>query len=301
MARFRLVQADYREVPFTGDALAVYADPPYHGNEDRYRCKRVDLAELIPVMESTSSIRALSISEPMLPEALSLIDRPRVCCWFKHWPIPTSWPIKMWEPVVIWGAYPADPSGLDQMPTDSLLFPAGGENRPDFWSPKPDPFCDWVLDLILGSASAGYLVDLFSGSGSMSRAAIRRGISSIGVDTLSAPGGWRGDWQRPTNSFPPIEDQDPLEICPRAAADYPEWPYWWTNRHQWKAAYRGKLDGKGNTSRGTVPGLRCCTECREVRLATRCQVPIPPDWVEGLVVRRTMSVGNRQWVPIEAS
>lgn len=301
-ATFHPVKASVFDDTVPRRSTAVYADPPYYGSEKHYRCDPVSLRDLIPRMEELAPVRALSMSQAMLPAAIETVPVPpssRVCVWAKPWSRAHSWPIASWEPVLIWGDLPARQPGK-RTPRDVLVCASGGENRSEFWAPKPDRFCDWVIDLIFGAKTGGTLLDLFSGSGGMSRAAMRRGIDAIGVDTLEARGAWTGDWRRPTLAHQVFEDQDASEICQRAAAGYPVWPYWWTNRHQWKPVYQVRVID-GDSTRGTVPGSFACTEC----LTTKGTVPqdlqtVPPTSVK-LVVRRTVNLSgpnDRQWIPL---
>lgn len=290
---FRLLRGDFRAVDIPAGSSAVYADPPYYGMESHYNCRKVELSDLIPLMEGVAPVRALSMSQGMLPEALKLRPEATVCVWVKGSPYPNRRPYSSWEPVLLWGDLldKVDPRGTYVL--DSLYKIQWVDSRSPLYSPKPADFCHWVVGLLLGSSMRGTFVDIFSGSGGMSRAAMSLGLDTVGVDSMDARGVWSGDWRRPTLELPPFEEQDQAQICP--AASQHGWPYWWDNRHQWKPVYAIGLKmfrGRVGSSREAVPGVFACTECL-VASGTVPQISAK------FVVRRTVSPNNRQWISVD--
>lgn len=309
---FTLLRGDFRQVDIPR-ALAVYADPPYYGMHELYNCDPVALADLVPIMESIAPVRALSMSQRMLPEALALVGGVgRVCPWVKPWTPTGHTPAITWEPVLLWGDIKKGRPDGGTTVRDSLVAKAGGDNPSGFPTPKPEVFAKWIADLLgVWDGRPGLMVDLFSGSGSISRAVLGRSWSVVGVDSMAADGVWSGDpyleagpgriRRGPTKSRSiegPVDPGDP-QLCPMSSLGWPTWPHWYTNRHQFKPVYyRGYVD-RNNRPRLEVPGVKACAECHLI--LGKDGVKIPASEVsEGRRVFVRVTVGpnkrSRRWL-----
>lgn len=93
---------------------------------------------------------------------------------------PNVWPAYTWEPVLVWGEVKA----ARDMPTprDHLLWPAHQRRPGQFVTPKPPEFADWIIRVLLPRPSGKVFVDLFSGSGAISKVADGLGCSVVSVD-----------------------------------------------------------------------------------------------------------------------
>lgn len=164
------------------DRRMAYADPPYPGQAHLYRrhpdyAGEVDHAELIERLEREFPDGwALSTSVPALGYVLSLCPSPervselRVCVWRRQpLPRPPARVMWSWEPVIVRTPHWRQQEN-EQLVTDAYFAcqPAGF-NGQEITGQKPEAFCYWVFDL-LGLTRCDELVDLFPGSGAVSRA-----------------------------------------------------------------------------------------------------------------------------------
>lgn len=172
----------------------AYADPPYLGNCDKYghehgadgRCWD-DVATHAALLECLQMQYpdgwALSLSVPSLRVLLPLapVDA-RLAVWVKTFSAfkRNVRPAYAWEPVLFRGGrnpgngYPHPPPvrGAKQItPKDFIAEPI--TLRRGLTGAKPERFCRWVLDL-LNVQPGDVVVDLFPGTGAMTRAAEQR-------------------------------------------------------------------------------------------------------------------------------
>ena len=164
----------------------AYADPPYPGQAvKRYGGAEVDHAQLVASLDQGYDGWALSTSAAALPEVWSLAPHARCAAWLKTW-ASNGWSRVRWswEPVLFVtprkGLRPGERSdvwdGLVCAPTcgtgswQEISGKGGGA--------KPYEFVRWILDLV-GYRPGDELVDLFPGSGAVSRFA--------GVEYLELP------------------------------------------------------------------------------------------------------------------
>lgn len=150
----------------------AYADPPYPGLARRYYGREpsyageVDHRALIASLEASYDGWALSTSAAALQELLPLCPPGvRVCAWTKPGGVPpgTRGPHNTWEVVLLKPARRERPGVRDSL----VCHPArGGGSLP---GRKPLAFCRWIFRL-LGARRGDELVDLFPGTGVVSRA-----------------------------------------------------------------------------------------------------------------------------------
>lgn len=146
----------------------AYADPPYPGLAFRYYGKReVNHKRLIASLEySDYAGWALSTSTKALRDILPLCPREaRVCAWVK--PIGVSGKTRglhnTWEPLIVVPGRRETPGFRD------WLSAQPARNGGDLWGRKPIAFCAFLFRA-LGMRSGDELVDLFPGTGIVSRA-----------------------------------------------------------------------------------------------------------------------------------
>lgn len=316
IGKFHLIVGDARQVDLP-KADAIYADPPYYGSEKLYNCERVQLADLIPVMEAAAPIRALSLSEGMLDEAKSLIDGPgRTCPWVKPGEPASQFLSRTWEPVLLWGALPSSRTNGAKMIRDSFIGKAGGANRSAFPTPKPEPFAEWICDLLgVGTRPGKLLIDLFSGSGTISRAGLLRGWSVVGVDAGTATGVWTGAPGDPVlatrGAGPAYQvtrigptkskvvdvsvDRGNRDWCPASLRGFPGWPVWSSNRHQWRPVNRRAYLSRTERPRLEIPGFKACQECHLILGPEGRVTPASEVWNgERVFVRVTVGTRTRR-------
>ena len=148
----------------------AYADPPYPGCAHLYPEKQeVDHRELIEHLVSEFSDGwALSTSSPALRDLLFLCPPDvRVMAWVKPFAVfkPNVNPAYAWEPVIVRGGRKL---GRDA-PTVRDWVSANITLRRGLVGVKPDQFCVWVFR-VLGARSDDEFVDLFPGSGAVTKA-----------------------------------------------------------------------------------------------------------------------------------
>lgn len=164
----------------------AYADPPYPGLSRRYYrdhpdyAGEVDHAQLVADLSGFDGW-ALSTSALALPHVLaSCPPGTRVAAWHRgERPTRSRWPLNAWEPVIYSGGRRVV-SDVDARRVDSLVYRAGVRRTdPDrVIGAKPAVFARWVFDL-LGALPGDHFIDVFPGSGGMSRAWLA--YSSSGV------------------------------------------------------------------------------------------------------------------------
>jgi hypothetical protein len=153
----------------------AYADPPYPRQAKKHysadpRCAEVDHAHLIQTLEedfdgwalsSGADLFAMQYVIPLLPEGA------RVCPWVKPFASfkPNVTLAYAWEPIYI---KPARKRGRD-LPTVRDWVSANITLKRGLSGAKPDSVCWWLFDA-LGMEPEDELVDIFPGSGAVSRA-----------------------------------------------------------------------------------------------------------------------------------
>lgn len=160
-ARFGYADPPYPEKAF------YYVDHPDYGGE-------VDHEQLIAWMvDEFPDGWALSTSAEALPAVLSLCptSEVRVAAWVTgERPGPSYGPLSAWEPVIVYrGRQYLSP--VDERRIDALVHGVTARTTDPNWviGAKPATFCRWMFDL-LGALPGDDLVDLFPGSGGVTRA-----------------------------------------------------------------------------------------------------------------------------------
>lgn len=157
----------------TTPGVFAYADPPYPGLSSKYYrdeptfAGEVDHRALVASLEASGYAGwALSTSARALRDVLGLCPpTARVCAWTKPHGVPraTRGIHNAWEPVIVVGGRQRRPGVRDHLRALPARF--GGELP----GRKPLAFCAWLFDL-LGMAPGDQLVDLFPGTGVVTRA-----------------------------------------------------------------------------------------------------------------------------------
>ena len=168
--------------------LFAYADPPYPGLARKYYdCDEVDHEELIAGLVSDFPDGwALSTSSKSLQMVLGLCPNDvRVAAWVFGARQGVSWrPRSSWEPLIVAGGRPRR-IGVREYSHDALLWGGRQSSHPGaLVGMKPAAFCEWMFRQ-LGAMVGDELVDLFPGSGAISRA---WGIYTSTVDERQASG-----------------------------------------------------------------------------------------------------------------
>jgi hypothetical protein len=160
----------------------AYADPPYVGQAAKFYAKHpdyageVDMAALVGrLCDDYPDGWALSCSSPSLRLILpSCPADVRVAAWVKPFHVYKKGvrPAYAWEPVLFRGGRnahhpPPSKGGVATTPKDYLSHPITLQRG--MVGAKPDAFCFWVFGL-LNLRPADELVDLFPGSGAVTRA-----------------------------------------------------------------------------------------------------------------------------------
>ncbi len=167
-AAFRLRRSSETLERTSRPLVFAYADPPYPGFAKKlYRRREVDHRALLRSLElSDYAGWALSTSARALREILPLCpERARVCAWVK--PIGVSSKTRglhnTWEPVIVVPGRELEPGVRDWFSAQ----PARGNGT--LCGRKPLAFCSWLFRA-LGMLQGDQLVDLFPGTGIVSRA-----------------------------------------------------------------------------------------------------------------------------------
>lgn len=168
----------------------AYADPPYPGTAARYYrheptyAGEVDHATLVASLTAGGYAGwALSTSSRALRDVLPLCPaNARVCAWVK--PIGISGaayrPPSTWEALIVVGGRSRRPGVRDWLRAQPARSWGSLMGR------KPLAFCAWLFDC-LGMVPGDHLVDLFPGTGAVSRAWAE--LSSRSPATPVAPRG----------------------------------------------------------------------------------------------------------------
>lgn len=150
-----------------------YADPPYPGLAQKRYGREPDFAGEVDHVSLVASLVdggyagwALSTSAKALRDVLPLCPPTvRICPWVKPIGVPASGygPHNRWEAVLVVGGRRRQPAVRDWLRAQ----PARGWGT--LMGRKPVAFCAWLFDL-LGMVPGDQLVDLFPGSGAVTRA-----------------------------------------------------------------------------------------------------------------------------------
>lgn len=148
----------------------AYADPPYMGQAKRhYQCDEVNHSVLINfLVDNFPDGWALSCSSPSLKQILPMCpDSVRIMAWVKPFAIfkPNVNPAYAWEPVIVSGGRKR---GRDVLTVRDWVS-ANITLRRGLVGAKPDDFSFWLFD-VLGMQSGDDFVDLFPGTGAVSKA-----------------------------------------------------------------------------------------------------------------------------------
>jgi len=152
----------------------AYADPPYPGCAHLYRdhpdyAGEVDHAALIDRLEADFDGWVLHTSSPALPLIARLVpEGARFCAWVKSFAafkrnVSVAY---AWEPVIVRAARKPVVTGHCVM-RDWIACPI--TLRRGFTGAKPEAVCHWAFEIV-GAELGDELVDLFPGSGAVSRA-----------------------------------------------------------------------------------------------------------------------------------
>jgi hypothetical protein len=163
-----------------------YADPPYPGLARRYYdCDEVDHVELVRrLVEEFPDGWALSTGPDALDDVLAIVRRrldlestkleprlrSRTAIWVKGSRKGVSYSARnAYEPLIVCGGRAVE-LGVNDSLDDVLVWGGRQHTHPDaLVGMKPAAFCEWMFRL-LGATRGDQLVDLFPGSGSVSRA-----------------------------------------------------------------------------------------------------------------------------------
>jgi len=146
----------------------IYADPPYIGQAKKhYNSEEVDHTALIVQLEAYDGW-ALSLSSPTLQEILAMCPtNVRVGAWVKPFCSfkPNVNPAYAWEPVIF---KPARARGREKLTVRDWVS-ANITLMKGLSGVKPEAFALWLFE-ILGAEPTDEFIDLFPGSGAVSRA-----------------------------------------------------------------------------------------------------------------------------------
>lgn len=166
----------------------AYADPPYLGCGQKHYGHQHDAAAdwdrveahralLIELRDAFPDGWAVSLHTPSLEEYAHLCrdvlgpNRIRWGAWTKPFASfkPGVNPAFCWEPVAFYGGRDAKARGGREVETTKDFVSANITLKKGTSGAKPEPFSLWVLEM-LGAQPDDELVDLFPGSGAVSRA-----------------------------------------------------------------------------------------------------------------------------------
>lgn len=149
---------------------AAYADPPYPGMASFYDCPEVDHAALVrDLMEQFPDGWALSTASTTLKIVLPLCPPEcRIGAWVKPFASFKKGvnPAYAWEPVIFFGGRKRTDG------SEVTVRDWGAEGitlRRGFTGAKPEAFCWWMFEM-LGLQPGDEFIDLFVGSGAVTRA-----------------------------------------------------------------------------------------------------------------------------------
>jgi hypothetical protein len=164
-----------RRSPTTGHGRLrlAYADPPYPGKAGLYpEGEEVDHRALVArLVAEFPNGWALSTSASALQAVLALCPADvRICSWHRQIRRTRSRrPLSAWEPLIVHGGREL-PTNVTQTATDALAYAGRYRTFPGAMTGmKPPQFAAWMFAQ-LGALPGDELVDLFPGSGAVSRA-----------------------------------------------------------------------------------------------------------------------------------
>jgi hypothetical protein len=166
--------APLRSPPATRRGLRLaYADPPYPGKAGLYpEGEEVDHRALVArLVAEFPNGWALSTSASALQAVLLLCPADvRICSWHRQIRRTRSRrPLSAWEPLIVHGGREL-PTNVTQTATDALAYAGRYRTFPGAMTGmKPPQFAVWMFAQ-LGALPGDELVDLFPGSGAVSRA-----------------------------------------------------------------------------------------------------------------------------------
>ena len=148
----------------------AYADPPYIGCAHFYPAKEeVDHERLIERLnDEFTDGWALSLHAPSLRVILPMCPEDvRVMAWVKPWASfkPSQRVAYAWEPVIVRGGRKKE--GKEETERDWVS--ANITMQRGMVGAKPEQFCFWLFR-VLGLSAGDEFVDLFPGSGAVTRA-----------------------------------------------------------------------------------------------------------------------------------
>ena len=167
----------------------AYSDPPYVGQAKRHYnhdpsgivAEEVNYPALIRQLQYADGW-ALSASSPSIFQLVPMINEVfpigtvRIGAWvkpFASWK-PTHRVQYAWEPVFF---KPTRDNGSKAVPSVRDFVSANITMRKGTHGAKPDPFCDWVLEVLGYDCKEDSVVDMFPGSGAFTRAIERRKVA----------------------------------------------------------------------------------------------------------------------------
>jgi hypothetical protein len=158
-----------------------YSDPPYIGQAKRHYsndpsgivAEEIDYPELLKTLRDNNDGWALSASSPSVFKLVPMINEifppntVRIGAWVKPFAAwkPTHRVQYTWEPVFF---VPTRPKGGRGIPSVRDYVSANITMRRGTHGAKPDPFCNWVMD-VLGWQPGDIVEDAFPGSGAFTR------------------------------------------------------------------------------------------------------------------------------------
>jgi hypothetical protein len=172
-SRFKIRRA---EIDATGRPLRfAYADPPYPGLARKYygpEASEVDHAALVArLVEDFPDGWALSTSSEALRDVWALCpEGTRLAVWVNGGRAVKSYrALHAFEALLVFGGRPRPKPVVEDL-RDVLTWGGRQHSHPNALpGMKPAAFCEWMFRL-LGAARGDELVDLFPGSGAVSRA-----------------------------------------------------------------------------------------------------------------------------------
>lgn len=173
----------------------AYADPPYlgccslygHRHDEPWGCwddpmTHVRLFDYLSEFDGYAySLTSQSLGK-LLPLAAEVGLQPRVAAWTKTFAafkknVRVAY---TWEPVLFEPGRNSSKDGA-AVGRDHLRCPI--TLRKGLTGAKPEKFCRWVLDVLLGYLDGDELVDLFPGTGIMERVAAQGSFALSALDT----------------------------------------------------------------------------------------------------------------------
>lgn len=152
---------------------SVPGTPEYHPDAMRWDSLEEHAALLRRLDEEFPDGWAYSLQSTALRQILPLApEKTRVCAWVKPFATwkPGQWPPYAWEPVIIRETSRRMKKWARKVP-DFVAAGVGSGRTAKFFGAKPPEFSRWLFDVFaLGEHPDDVFVDLFPGSGAVSRA-----------------------------------------------------------------------------------------------------------------------------------